>query len=100
MKRLMVLLTALFLLLPSLSLAQDEECNFAEESIRIGVLAPLSAPGAVLDGVQIEWVAYLAADHVNAACGIQIDGVNHRVETAVRAIPKASPNAARPPSSA
>ena len=76
----MVLLSALLLLLPSLSLAQDDECNFAEEAIRIGVLAPLSAPGAVLDGVQIEWVAYLAADHVNAACGIQIDGVNHRVE--------------------
>ncbi len=54
----MVLLSALLLLLPSLSLAQDDECNFAEEAIRIGVLAPLSAPGTVLMGLQEEWAAY------------------------------------------
>ncbi len=79
----MVLLSALLLLLPSLSLAQDDECNFAEEAIRIGVLAPLSAPGTVLMGLQEEWAAYLAAEHVNAACGIETDGVNHRVEAVI-----------------
>ena len=84
MKSLLITLFALLLLFPVPLLAQtNPDCNFAEEPIRIGTLAPLSAPGAVLDGVQIAWVAELAADHVNAECGIAIDGVNYRVETVV-----------------
>ena len=83
MKILILSLLALSLLLPSFSSAQDEECNFAEGPIKIGVMAPLSAPGAVLLGQQIVWAVQLAAAEWNAACGIRIDGTNHRIELVV-----------------
>lgn len=63
--------------------AAQEECDFAAEAVRIGVLAPLSAPGAVLSGTQVQWGAQYAAEQRNAACGIQLDGVNHRIELSV-----------------
>ena len=73
----------LALSLPMLVAAEGEDCNFSDEPIRIGLIAPLSAPGTVVVGVQIEWVGHLAVAHLNAACGIEIDGVNHPVELVV-----------------
>lgn len=77
------LLFAFALLSPSFAAAQDDSCQFAEEPIRIGAPAPLSAPGAVLIGQQIVWAVQLAATEWNANCGIQLGGVNHRVEIVV-----------------
>ena len=63
--------------------AAAQDCDFAAEPVRIGVLAPLSSPGAVLSGTQVQWGAEYAAEQLNAACGILLDGVNHRVELSV-----------------
>lgn len=63
--------------------AQDDECNFAEEPIVIGGIAPLSAPGAVTAGVAMEWSMQEAVANLNADCGIELDGTNHRVEIVV-----------------
>ncbi len=60
-----------------------QDCDFAAEPLRIGVLAPLSAPGAVLSGTQVQWGAEYAAEQLNADCGISLDGVNHRIELSV-----------------
>jgi ABC-type branched-subunit amino acid transport system substrate-binding protein len=64
--------------------AQDE-CEFAEDSIRIGALAPLSAPGSVTGGIAMQWALNTAEQDINAApnCGVTIDGVNHEVEVIV-----------------
>ena len=59
--------------------AQDD-CNFAEETVRIGGIAPLSAPGAVAGGVAMEWAFNQAAADINAACGVSIDGQNYQIE--------------------
>ena len=65
------------------SVVAQGDCQFAAEPVRIGVLAPLSAPGAVLSGTQVQWGAEYAAEQLNAACGIQLAGVNHRLELSV-----------------
>lgn len=83
MKKLILSLFALSLLLPAFVAAQEETCNFAEAPITLGVMAPLSAPGAVLIGQQIVWAVQLAAKEWNAACGIRIDETNHRIELVV-----------------
>ncbi|MCY3934789.1 MAG: ABC transporter substrate-binding protein [Chloroflexi bacterium] len=86
MKRFSRSLFVFALLLPSFATAataQEEACHFAEEPIPIGTMAPLSAPGAVLLGQQIVWAVQLAVDEWNVNCGIEIDGVNHRIELAV-----------------
>jgi len=58
----------------------DGHCEFADETIKMGGIAPLSPPGATGAGVIIDWSYQLAAADINAACGVDIDGVNHRVE--------------------
>ena len=58
----------------------DSHCEFAEETIKVGGIAPLSPPGSVDAGVVIDWAYQQAAADVNANCGIDIAGVNHRLE--------------------
>jgi len=70
------------LVMPGAIMAQDD-CEFADEPLVIGGLAPLSAPGAVTAGVAMEWSMNAAVEDVNAACGVEIDGVNYMVELAV-----------------
>lgn len=83
-RRLGALTSILILMLPLVTVvsAQDD-CNFAEEPITIGGLAPLSAPGAVTAGVAMEWSMQEAVSNLNAECGIEIDGTNYRVEIVV-----------------
>ncbi|PJF39776.1 MAG: ABC transporter substrate-binding protein [Chloroflexi bacterium] len=61
--------------------AQDE-CNFEGEPIRIGATGPLSAPGTVLAGIDMQWAFNIAEADLNAPpnCGIELDGVQHPVE--------------------
>ena len=71
---------ALAVMLP-LGVAQaDGHCEFADYTITLGGLAPMSAPGAVAGGVAMDWAFKQAAADINADCGISIDGVNYRVE--------------------
>ena len=58
----------------------DSHCQFAEETIRIGGIVPLSAPGATLGGIVMDWGFNQAALHINANCGVEVDGRNHRIE--------------------
>jgi len=58
----------------------DAHCDFTDESIRIGGVAPLSAPGSVAGGIGMDWGFQQAAADINAACGIQIGDVHHRVK--------------------
>ena len=75
------ILAALLLLLASVNLiGADGHCEFADETIKIGGIAPLSAPGATGAGVVIDWSYQQAEADINAACGVEIDGVNHRLE--------------------
>ena len=57
----------------------DSHCDFAEDTILIGGVVPLSAPGSVAGGIGMEWGFQQAVDDINAGCGIEIDGANHRV---------------------
>ena len=83
-RRLLLLVLSLVFVSWAKSMASaEEECNFAEEAIRIGVLAPLSSPGAVLSGTQVQWGAEYATERRNADCGIMLDGVNYRIEISV-----------------
>ena len=58
----------------------DSHCEFADETIRFGGIAPLSPPGATGAGVIVDWAMQQAAADINAECGIDINGVNHRLE--------------------
>ena len=82
MLRKMTLLTALLVLFSLVLPATyaDSHCEFAEETIKVGGIAPLSPPGSVDAGVVIDWAYQQAAADVNANCGIDIAGVNHRLE--------------------
>lgn len=57
----------------------EDHCDFAKETIRIGGIVPLSAPGATLGGLVMDWGFQQAADDINAACGVEIDGAQHRI---------------------
>ena len=74
-----VALLALMLSFASLASA-DSHCEFADEVIRLGGIAPLSPPGATGAGVIIDWSMQQAAADINADCGVDIAGVNHRIE--------------------
>ncbi|MYE27131.1 MAG: ABC transporter substrate-binding protein, partial [Chloroflexi bacterium] len=76
-------LFAMVILLPFSAVQADGHCEFAEDSIKIGGLVPLSAPGAVFGGVAMSWTANRAADDINADCGVEIDGVNYQVEIVI-----------------
>jgi len=79
-----VSLLAVFLVLTiSIVAVAQDECEFAEEPITIGGLAPLSAPGAVTAGVAMEWSMQEAVTNLNADCGIELDGTNYMVEIVV-----------------
>ena len=75
-----VLLLAALLLLPLDAAEAQSDCDFADEVIKFGAFAPLSAPGAVVAGVVIDWAVQQAAADINAECGIRVNGVNHRLE--------------------
>jgi ABC-type branched-subunit amino acid transport system substrate-binding protein len=71
---------ALMLVLPFKMVQAQADCNFADEVIKFGGIAPMSAPGAVAGGVAMDWAFKQAAADINADCGIQIDGVNYQLE--------------------
>ena len=75
------IVAALSLLLLSVGAGYaDSHCDFADETIKLGGIAPLSPPGATGAGVVIDWAYQQAAADINADCGIDIAGVNHRLE--------------------
>ncbi len=61
----------------------DEHCNFADETVMIGGVVPLSAPGSVAGGIGMQWGFQQAVADINADCGIQIGEANHRVKVVV-----------------
>ncbi len=71
---------ALAVMLPLGAVQADGHCEFADYTITLGGLAPMSAPGAVAGGVAMDWAFKQAAADINADCGISIDGVNYMVE--------------------
>ena len=80
-KKLGLLICALLLVLLPASLAQaDGHCDFAEETILLGGVVPLSAPGSVAGGIGMKWGFVQAVADINAGCGIEIDGANHRLD--------------------
>ena len=58
----------------------ETHCDFAEETILIGGVVPLSAPGSVTGGIGMDWGFQQAAADINADCGIQIGDARHRVK--------------------
>jgi len=82
-KRLRARAAAIMLLIaPLLSAAAyaDSHCSFADETIRIGGVVPLSSPGSVAGGIGMDWGFQQAAADINADCGVKIADANHRVE--------------------
>lgn len=79
----LVVIVAMLLMTSVAVVGAQDDCEFAEETIKIGSLVPLSAPGAVAGGVAMEWASQQAADDINAGCGVEIDGVNYMVEIVV-----------------
>ena len=71
---------SLLVLFPVAGIRADSHCAFADETIKFGGIAPLSPPGATGAGVIIDWAYQQAADDINADCGIDIGGVNHRLD--------------------
>lgn len=79
--RFLVLILVMALVIPSFIMVQaQDDCDFAEETIVFGGLAPMSAPGAVAGGVAMDWAFKQAQADVNADCGISIDGTNYELE--------------------
>ncbi|MCY4070645.1 MAG: ABC transporter substrate-binding protein [Chloroflexi bacterium] len=79
----LVVLLALVALLPFSVIHADGHCEFADEAIKIGGLVPLSAPGSVAGGVAMSWAFNRAVDDINADCGVQIGGQNHRLQIVI-----------------
>lgn len=69
----------LFITLVTSAIQASDHCDFAEDPIVIGGVVPLSAPGSVAGGIGMDWGFQQAAADINADCGIQIDGINHRI---------------------
>ena len=67
-------------LMPMSMIRADGHCEFADETISLGGIVPLSAPGATVGGVAMAWGFEQAAADINADCGIEIDGANYRLE--------------------
>ncbi len=76
----LILLLALAALMPLGIANADGHCEFADHTITLGGLAPMSAPGAVAGGVAMDWAFAQAAADINADCGVQIDGVNYQID--------------------
>ena len=84
LKRLARLAIALCMLAMAGGVAQaDAHCDFADESVRLGGVVPLSAPGSVTGGIGMQWGFEQAIADINGDCGIQVNGVNHPVEIVV-----------------
>ena len=75
-----IALVALLALAPMGLVSADGHCEFDDYTIKLGGLAPMSAPGAVAGGVAMDWAFKQAAADINADCGVQIDGVNYMLE--------------------
>ncbi len=73
-------LLAVMLIVPFGMVQAQDDCTFADETIKFGGIAPMSAPGAVAGGVAMDWAFNQAAADINAACGIEIDGMNYQLE--------------------
>ena len=73
---LFLITTTLLLLIAPLGNA-DSHCDFAEETVLIGGVVPLSAPGSVAGGIGMKWGFEQAVADINADCGIEIAGANH-----------------------
>ena len=80
LKRPMGLFAVLVIQLTLAVVGADSHCDFAEKVISIGGVVPLSAPGSVAGGVGMDWGFQQAEADINADCGIEIDGVNHRIK--------------------
>ncbi len=77
----LLIIISLLLLLAFAGFVQaDGHCEFADEAIVLGGIAPLSPPGATGAGIIIDWAYQQAAADINADCGVEISGVHHRVE--------------------
>lgn len=76
----LVALLAMVAIMPMGMVQAQDDCEFAEEVITLGGIAPMSAPGAVAGGVAMDWAFKQAAEDINAECGIEIDGTNYMVE--------------------
>ena len=79
-RSLYLILALLLALLPAGLIQADGHCEFADYTIKLGGLAPMSAPGAVAGGVAMDWAFNQAAADINAACGVSIDGVNYQLD--------------------
>ena len=79
----LVVLLALFALVPFSMVYADGHCEFADEAIKIGGLVPLSAPGSVGGGVAMSWAFNRAVDDINADCGVQIGDSNYRIQIVI-----------------
>lgn len=72
-------LIALLALSTAVTLKADSHCDFDDEAILIGGVVPLSSPGSVAGGIGMDWGFQQAVADINAGCGLEIDGANHRV---------------------
>ena len=72
-------LAVMLLLSQAVSLQAEGDCQFADETILIGGIVPLSSPGSVAGGIGMDWGFQQAVADINAGCGLEIDGTNHRV---------------------
>ena len=82
-KSAMIMVVSMFVmaaLVPMSMIQADGHCTFAEETISIGGIVPLSAPGATVGGIAMDWGFGQAAADINANCGIKINGVNYRLD--------------------
>ncbi len=76
----LIAVMALVSIMPMGMIHAQDDCTFADEVIKFGGIAPMSAPGAVAGGVAMDWAFKQAAADINAECGIEIDGVNYQIE--------------------
>lgn len=67
---------------PLTAVKAQNDCKFADESITIGVIGPLTGDIPKVGKSTVE-AAQMAVDEVNAACGIQIGDKNYKVEIIV-----------------
>ncbi len=72
-------LITLLVLFQTVTLQAEGHCEFADETILIGGVVPLSSPGSVAGGIGMDWGFQQAVADINAGCGLEIDGANHRV---------------------
>lgn len=75
-----VVIMLLILPFPVDAVYADARCDFADETVRIGGVAPLSAPGSVAGGIGMDWGFQQAVADINRDCGLRIGDANHRVE--------------------